>query len=201
MFQPSSHLVAAFVRGAALCAGLTVVACAEEEVAPLALQLEGPSEVRIDHLGAVEGPRAILSDGSQPVDLAWSVTPEAVAIVAAKGLEAVGPGTAVVTGAWQGQSVTWTLVVEPAIALHFVEPPGRVDVGDDVELTVQGHLGEDLVETGALTWASSNEAVLTVAGGRATGHAAGVVYVTAESVSGSRATVQLEVADLRTTRE
>lgn len=159
------------------------------------LSIEGASTIRVDHLGVVEGPRAVLSDGSEARDVDWSVSPDRVAVVAEGGVEAVAPGTAEVVGRWHGQEVRWTLEVSPPVALRFVDPPATVPLEREVQLQVEGWLEETQVEAGVLEWSTSDEGVLGVVDGRAVGRSVGTAYVTARAGSGSRATVQLQVIE------
>lgn len=190
-----------FTRSTRLPAAcLTLAGCAASLVSEppgVDLRLDGPDEVRVEALGPVEGaPRAVLSDGSEPVGLVWAVSPEGVARMGPSGVVAVAPGEATIRGTWQAQEVSWLLRVEPPVTLRFVDPPSAVLVGRTVVLRIQGHLGDEVVEdVGPLSWESSNEGVLIVSAGEATGVEPGVAYVTAESASGSRATVQLTIGD------
>lgn len=172
-----------------------VVACGAAELDERQLTLEGPAHVKVTRLGPVEAPAVALSDGSAPDRLVWAAQPESVAIVAGSNVEAVGPGTAVVTGTWRGQMVTWTLEVHPAVVLQFVDPPERITVGQRVPLKLIGRIGDETIDPGEVAWETSNDDVLAVAPGQATAIHAGTAYVTAESKLGSRATLQLQVIE------
>ncbi|MCB9691442.1 MAG: Ig-like domain-containing protein [Alphaproteobacteria bacterium] len=156
------------------------------------LHLQGPGEVHLDALGPVqEGPVAVLDDGSRPDDVVWTADPEAVAHVREGAVHAVGPGTAVVTASWHGQTASYRLVVEPVEALRFRSPPDAVEVGASVPLAVVA--GEE-APAGALHWASSHTEVLTVApDGTITGRAPGTAWVTVTGASGGTAMVELAV--------
>ena len=43
------------------------------------IRLEGPTEVVVDHLGEVNGPTAVLSDGQVPEGISWTVSEARVA--------------------------------------------------------------------------------------------------------------------------
>lgn len=156
------------------------------------LQLEGPSRVRVESLGPVDGPEAVVEGGAAPEGLSWSAEPASVATVQGDEVEAVGPGEATITGEWRGQTVSWVLVVEPAVLLKIVDPPTRLAVGEAKSLKVEGRIGEAPVDPGALKWSSSDPAVLTVsAEGAVTGVAPGVAYVT---VTGTNGAAMLELS-------
>jgi hypothetical protein len=157
------------------------------------LGLDGPARVRVESLGPVDGPDAVLADGKKAEGVTWTAKPESVAKIEGGEVHAVGPGEATVTGEWQGQKVEWTLVVEPTITLVFVDAPARVNVGETVPLKIDGRLGEEKVAPGSVTWSSSDAAVADVsATGEVTGYAPGIAYVTA-TAGNSEAMLEIEV--------
>lgn len=170
-------------------------ACGAAELDARQLTLDGPTHVKVTRLGPVEAPRVVLSDGSTPDRLVWSAQPESVAVVTGETIEAVGPGTALVTGVWRGQAVTWTLEVHPSVVLQFVDPPERIAVGQRVPLKLIGRIGDQTIDPGEVAWETSDDGVLAVVPGQATALHAGTAYVTAESKLGSRATLQLQVIE------
>ncbi len=170
---------------------LIAAACATEAAPTLTLQ--GPAQVRVSASGPVTGgPMAFLSDGSEVEGVEWHAAPTSVAVVRQGVVHAVGPGQADVTGLWEGQEVHWTLVVDAAMVLRFVDAPEGLEVGDEVVLKVEGRSGGRKVEPAALTWSSSDQDVLMVNDGRAIAYQPGVVYVTATD-GGSYAQLQLQV--------
>lgn len=175
---------------------LMLAACTRGvEVDQRLLELEGPAHLRVRHLGPVEPPRVVLSDGTLPEGLRWDAAPGRVAVVSDGRIEAVGPGTALVTGTWEGQVVSWTLEVRPSVVLQFVDPPARLAVGQQVPLRLVGLIGEERVDPGEVAWHSSDDDVLSVASGRAMALDVGTAFVTAESKLGSQATLQLQVIE------
>ena len=175
----------------ALVFGLLVSACASEP--PPQLLLEGSLDVRVDTLGRVTGPRAVISDGTPSSEIRWEVSPDDVARfdVNREHLLAIGPGEAEVMGQWRGQQVSWTLVVEPIIFLHFHEPPADLSVGETTHVMVLGRVQSDLVDPGVVRWATSDPDLATVdAMGRVTGRQQGIVYITA---SGTHSDAMLEL--------
>jgi hypothetical protein len=167
------------------------LSCSSEE--PAVLILDGPEQVRVDHLGPVEAPRVMLEDGAEPRGVIWTAAPEGVARLEGGQVVAIGPGEARVVAEWEEQTVEWTLVVELARVLAFHEPPSRVAVGEQVQLKVAAHVGEAEVGPGDVRWTSSAPALLSVApDGRAVGITPGTAWVTARA-SGAKAMVQIDV--------
>lgn len=170
-----------------LALAILLIGCEAEPQLPLVL--DGPARVTVDRLGRVEGPLAHL-DGGEAVAVSWSATPTTVAHVMENEVHAVGPGEAVVTGAWKEQTISWTLVVQPTVTLRLVEPPSKVKIGESVDLKVEGRSGDQVMPIGDVEWSTSDPAVLTVDGPKVTGVSAGLVYVTAR---GRRSEAMLEL--------
>ncbi len=166
-----------------------------QTVAEASLLLDGPELVRVDRLGPVAAPpRAVLSDGGVPEGLQWSVDPPEVARIDGDRVVAEAPGRARITGTWNGQSVDWTLAVEPAMTLRIDGAPARLSVGDTLSLRAVGLIGEEAVDPGAVTWSSSDEELLPVdPDGSATALGPGRVWVTADSPSGAQAVVEIDI--------
>ncbi len=156
----------------------------------LTLQLEGPSVVEVHRLGPVPSPDVRLSDGSVPDGIEWEISRPAVARFGHRGFQALGHGRTDVIGHWEGQQVSWVLVVDPSLRLHFDRPPAHLVIGETVPLVVLVN-GEPTGQA-ELTWSSSVPTVLGIDRGRATGLAPGTSYVTVER-EGSRAMVELTV--------
>lgn len=171
---------------------LGLVGCESEPERKLGL--DGPARVRVESLGPVDGPHAVLDDGSTPDGVTWEAAPAEVARVDGDQVHAVGPGEATVTGRWLEQTVSWTLIVEPSVQIALIDPPARVRVGETVTLAVDGRLGEQSVKPPTLTWSSSDANVAAVdANGAVTGVAPGVAYITVDA-GRSRAMAEIEVA-------
>lgn len=157
------------------------------------LELDGPREVRVDRLGPVEAPSAALSEGGAPSGVVWSVEPPEVARVDGESVIATAEGDAVITGSWQGQSVSWSLEVRPSYELLFVGAPAQIGIGEAVPLQVAARRGGEDARPGALAWSSSDPLVLTVDGeGVARGVSAGVAFVTVDG-HGSTAMAEIRV--------
>jgi len=156
------------------------------------LTLEGPTQVTVETLGPVEGPRAVLTNGEAAEGVLWEVGATDVAKVKDGRVTAVGPGETKVTGTWQDQVVEWVLEVKPVVVLRFVDPPKEVKVGERVPLGVEARVGDATVVTNDLTWSSEPPAVARVNGaGEVEGLTPGIAYVT---VSGGKAEAMLELA-------
>ncbi|MCB9687568.1 MAG: hypothetical protein H6738_16605 [Alphaproteobacteria bacterium] len=173
-------------------AGLIVLIACETRREP-ELLLDGPSEVRVDHLGpVVPAPRVVLGDGEVPEGLIWSFSRPGVASIQHGTLLAEGPGEVEVVAEWEGERVAWDLVVELRTELSFVEAPATVAVGDAVDLHLAATEGGVPVDTTAADWTTSDEAVLLVEGGHLHAIAPGTAYVTA-SARGASAMIEVTV--------
>jgi hypothetical protein len=170
---------------------LAFAACAGGAEEP-AITLEGPTDVRVEKLGPVEGPRVLQGDGTEAPGLSWSVSVPSVATVQDGQVVAVGPGKTAIIGTVGRDHVQWTLSVDPTLTLGFVDPPGRVAVGKEVPLVVEARAGTQVVPAGHLDWTTSNPGVLTVVEGQAKGIAVGTAFVSAHR-GASEAMVQIEV--------
>lgn len=159
------------------------------------LVLDGPPSLRTDALGPVTGPVAMLSDGSPAEGLQVAAEPGSVATVDGTTVTAVGAGEATVTASWQGQSVQWTLVVDPAVQLRLVSPPATLTVGQRQPIHLEARMGDAVVDPGEVSWQSSDAAVLTVsAAGEAVGVAPGTAYVVVTR-GASEAMAEVQVVD------
>ena len=142
------------------------------------LMLDGPAEVTVDVLGPVQGPRVLLDDGTEPEGLVLTVAPAEVAKVDGLQVTATAAGKAVVDASWNGKHIGWNLVVDPAITLLLVNPPGELAIGARQPMHVEARMGSATVDPGELSWSSSDEAVATVdQAGVVVGKAAGTTYV------------------------
>lgn len=157
------------------------------------LRLEGPSEVRVESLGPVDGPKVVLDDGSSPEGLIWTLSRDGVARLVGDRVIAEGPGDVEVAAEWEGERVSWTLHVELATMLVVVEPPSSVPVGATRRVTVAATAGDAEIDAGRVVWTTSNPEVLAVdPSGTVTGLSPGVAYLTAQA-RGASAMVELEV--------
>jgi len=171
---------------------LLVVGCRFPDMEP-ELMLEGPARVTVDQPGPVDGPDVVLDEGTVPDELELESSDPAVARVEGGTVVAESSGEAVITATWQGQSVSWTLAVEPAVTLRFVEPPAAIQVGEQVRMRVTDTAGHRDVDPGALSWSCTEPAVADVKdGGVVTGREEGVTYLTASGL-GSQAMLELSV--------
>ncbi len=170
-------------------AWLALFGCGDERE----LLLDGPSEVHHRGLGPVRSaPSVVLEDGSHPDDVEWTVERPDVARIEDGTLHAVGHGSTTVTGRWRGHTVHYRLVVEPAAALQFHDPPASLAMGQEVQLVVVA--GEDAVPPDVLRWRSSHDDVLVVEPtGRARGVAPGRAWVTVTRAAGESAMVEIAV--------
>ncbi|MEZ4236305.1 MAG: hypothetical protein R3F59_09120 [Myxococcota bacterium] len=160
-----------------------------------ALRLEGPSEVHVHRLGPVDGPRVVTDGGDVPDGVIVTLSRGGVARVAGDHVVAVGPGEVVVGAEWEGSRVEWVLTVDldTRTVLTFVSPPSTLRVGVPVALRVAASTGGEPVPVGAVSWQSSDPAVVRIGDdGEAIGVAAGVAYLTARA-EGASAMVEVEV--------
>ena len=178
----------------AVLMGLYSIGCGGEATTELELALDGPARIRIDHLGAVQGPGVVLSDGTEPEGVVWTVSEQGVARVNGDSLVAEAPGEVMITGTWEGQTVNWTLVVDPAMVLHISGARPRLSVGDMITLRANGTIGEESVETGEITWSSSDSELLTIAAdGSVEALGTGRVWITAKTANGAESMVEIDV--------
>ena len=167
------------------------VACSWHETPELLL--DGPSEVRVEVLGPVDGPRVVLEDGREPDGLIWTLSRDGVARIVGGRVVAEGPGAVEVAAEWEGERVAWVLHVELATMLAFVDPPSSLPVGASRTVEVAARVGQTRVEPGPITWSTSNPEVVEVdATGTVVGVGAGVAYLTARA-RGASAMVEVEV--------
>ncbi len=172
-----------------------MIAAACHSEGPAVLVLKGPEHVEVEQLGAVDGPVVRLNDGTVPRGVIWTTSPHTVAQLEAGQVHAVGPGEASVVAEWEEQTVSWTLVVELAKVLVFVDPPAQVQVGQTVTLGVAARVGDLEADAGSVVWSSSAPQTLNVSeAGLASGVAAGTSWVTAVA-GGAKAMLQVDVVD------
>ncbi len=172
--------------------GIALCACTLGESNDPQLELRGPALIRVDRLGPVDRPRVMLHNGSEPHGVIWSVSRTGVAEFDGSDVVAVGAGEVRIMGEWEDQRVEWTLVVELATLLSFIDAPAFIRVGQAVDLEVEARRGTEIIDPGAVTWATSDRSVLSVEGGRATGISPGTAYVTARA-RGAQAMVEMDV--------
>ena len=178
----------------ALVLATVLYGCVGEPEATLELSLDGPARVRVDTLGAVDGPGAVLTDGTQPEGVEWTVSDESVARVDGDDVFAEAPGEVTITGTWQEQAVSWTLVVDPAMVLMIAGAPPSLAVGDMRRLRALGTIGEESVDPGAVSWSSSDSEILEVtADGTITALGPGRVWVSAKNPAGAESMVEVDV--------
>lgn len=168
-----------------------MMACGSQTAAP-ALTIDGPSQLRVDRLGPVDGPRVGLDDGARPDGVAVIVADTKVADFEDGRLIAKARGETQVTATWKEQSVVWTLVVDPAVSLRFLDAPASISVGQSAALVLEARAGSTVVEAVNATWASSNLEVAVVADGTITGNQAGLAFITAR-MGTSEAMAEVEV--------
>jgi hypothetical protein len=174
-----------------LLGAVLLIACSGEEQVVGELRLDGPTQLRVDQLGPVEAPDVVLEDGTI-AEVSWTLQAPGVAVLDAGQVVAQGPGVAQVTGQIEGQTVQWTLVVDPAVTLSFVEPPSSLVVGEVAILAVSARVGERSVSPGTIDWVSSDAGIATVSQGEVMAVGEGVTYLTAKA-HGSEAMVEIEV--------
>lgn len=178
----------------ALLVGSYTAGCGGSGTVDAELALDGPARIRVDHLGAVQGPQVVLSDGTEPQGVVWTVSDGGVARIDGDSIVAEAPGEAQVTGSWEGQAVSWTLVVDPAMILHIQNARPRVSVGDMGTLRASATIGQESVDPGEVTWSSSDAELLTVAAdGTYEALGTGRVWVTAKTANGAESMVEIDV--------
>ena len=157
------------------------------------LVLDGPPTLRTDRLGPVEGPKVLLSDGSEPEGLVLGADRADVVTVEGTAITAVGPGEARIEAKWNDKKVSWTVIVDPKISLRLVSPPATLNVGQRRPLHLEARMGEQAVDPGEVTWRSSHPDILGVsAAGELIGTSPGTAYVIAER-SGAEAMAEIQV--------
>ena len=156
---------------------LSLVACGTVE--SRTLELKGPDKVTVRAFGPVQGPPvAVLSDGSPPEGAEVAVTPEGVVELAGDRVVARARGEAVVSTTWNGQSVSWTVVVSPPLQLSLQNVPATMAVDQTVTAAVAASSGGKPADAAGATWSSSKAEVLEVSPtGELRGVSAGIAYV------------------------
>jgi len=170
---------------------LLLAACGVQQTTP-ALTNEGPSQLRVDKLGPVDRPRIVLDDGLRPDTIEVAIDDPAVAAMVDGRLIAKARGETQVTETWEEQEVVWTLVVDPAVSLRFLDVPASVAIGATATLSLEVRAGDTVVKAEEATWATSNSTVAGVKQGTITGHQVGVSFITAR-IGTSEAMAEIEV--------
>ncbi len=169
---------------------LAMVGCGAEREPELVLA--APSELRATALGPIEGPAVLLSDGSEPEGVIWTVSHPEVVEVQRNRVVAVGPGSTGVTAEWEGERVGFDVVVALDTRLSFLGAPETLRVGDVRELELVALLGDVPVDPGRVHWSTSDPEVLRVDDGSVTPVLPGTAWITARA-RGASAMVELEV--------
>lgn len=124
--------------------------------------------------------------------ITWTSSAPSIAVVTSNGIvTGISAGTATITATSEGKSATTQLVVTPAVqAIAITNPSPSLTVGQTAQLTATATAtGGAVVSNVTFTWASSNEAVVSVTqSGLVTAKAPGSVQVTASSGGVSGAT-------------
>jgi uncharacterized protein YjdB len=125
----------------------------------------------------------------------WTSSSPAVTVSSRGEVQAVSPGTAVVTATVEGRSASSTITVPqvPVANVRLSAPPGPLKPGESVQLTataVDG-AGERLAGR-AVAWSSSDSEVATVTDGRVVARRAGTADITA-TIEGRRGAVPVTV--------
>jgi uncharacterized protein YjdB len=126
----------------------------------------------------------------------WTTSSPAVTVSPRGEVQAVAPGTAVVTATIEGRSASATVTVPqvPVAVVRVTAPPGPLKPGETAQLTATAQDSEGGgLEGRAFTWASSNPDVATVSDGRVVARSAGTTEISV-ATDGKRATVTLTVA-------
>ena len=198
--RPGRATVTASVNGKRAAAAIEVRALVAPPTAPAAvasLSVTPPSLTLT--VGRTQALRLVLRDarGNQLDDRAanWTSSSPAVAVSPRGEVQAVAPGTAVVTATVEGRSASATVTVPqvPVASVRLSAPAGPLKPGESVPLTATAHdAGGDVLEGRAFTWNSSNPEVATVADGRVVARGAGTAEISA-TIEGRRAAVPVTV--------
>jgi uncharacterized protein YjdB len=125
----------------------------------------------------------------------WTSSSPAVTVSSRGEVEAVSPGTAVVTATVEGRSASSTITVPqvPVANVRLSAPPGPLKPGESVQLTAAAVDGAgERLEGRAVAWSSSDSEVATVTDGRVVARRAGTADITA-TIEGRRAAVPVTV--------
>jgi uncharacterized protein YjdB len=125
----------------------------------------------------------------------WTSSSPAVTVSSRGEVEAVSPGTAVVTATVEGRSASSTITVPqvPVANVRLSAPPGPLKPGESVQLTATAVDGAgERLEGRAVAWSSSDSEVATVTDGRVVARRAGAAEITA-TIEGRRAAVPVTV--------
>ena len=134
----------------------------------------------------------LLSDGSEPDGVIWTVSHPEVVEVQRNRVVAVGPGSTRVTAEWEGDRVGFEVVVALDTRLAFLGAPETLRVGDVRELELVALLGDTPVDPGRVHWSTSDPEVLRVDSGAVTPVLPGTAWITARA-RGASAMIELEV--------
>jgi serine/threonine-protein kinase len=125
----------------------------------------------------------------------WTSSSPAVTVSSRGEVQAVSPGTAVVTATVEGRSASSTITVPqvPVANVRLSAPPGPLKPGESVQLTATAVDGAgERLEGRAVAWSSSDSEVATVTDGRVVARRAGTADITA-TIEGRRGAVPVTV--------
>jgi serine/threonine-protein kinase len=136
--------------------------------------------------------------GNQLADrpAAWSSSSPAVTVSSTGQVQAVAPGTAVVTATVDGRTASATITVPqvPVANVRLSAPPGPLKPGETVQLTATAlDAAGAALDDRRITWSSSEPAVASVADGRVMARGPGTAEI-AGTVEGKRGAVTVTVA-------
>jgi serine/threonine-protein kinase len=150
-------------------------------------------------VGRTQSLRLVLLDarGNQLADrtVSWTSSSPAVTVSPRGEVQAVAPGTAVVTATVEGRSASSTITVPqaPVASVRLSAPPGPLKPGESVQLTATAvDAGGGGLEGRTVTWSSSNPDVATVSEGRVVARSAGTAEIAA-TIEGRREAVTVTV--------
>jgi hypothetical protein len=165
-------------------------ACGYEST-PSVLSLHGEELVVVEHLGPVATAPSVALDG-KPLPVLWTMDAEGVAVIEDGTIRAISPGEVNFSVDHQGQTVSWTLSVDPQVMIRFVDPPIRMVSGDSAPLMLHGEVDGVPVQPIGVGWASSDERIAKVVTGHVTARRPGVAWITA-ATRHAEAVLELEV--------
>jgi len=199
--RPGRATITAVVDGKRATAAIEVRAAAEvvTPAAPVASVSVNPPSATLT-VGRGLSLALVLRDarGNPLADrpAAWTSSSPAVTVSSAGQVQAVAPGTAVVTATVEGRSASSTITVPqlPVANVRLSAPPGPLKPGDAIQLTATAvDAGGEPLPDRRLTWNSSEPAVATVADGRVVARGPGTAEISAVA-EGKRGAVTVTVA-------
>ncbi len=125
----------------------------------------------------------------------WTVSSTSIAAVNGRSIKALQPGSAIITGTYQGKSIDIPLVVTLKLkSLTISDKSTSLTAGQSfgVQLTANYLSGNPVIVTDSATWTSSKSAVATIKNGKITAHAKGVTTIKA-TFEGKTATIRVTV--------